>query len=169
MQSPSVRRAIVVASSCMECERRLSGRRPCRYAAAIVASETEIEILRVFDALFAALLNQRDADAGTALFTDDADIVMWGSEDVERAMGRAAIAELHRGIAAFSGTLTFRWYERHVHVEGDAAWVNAAGELSLQVGGQAPRTGAYRLTAVLVRRHGSWRWHTFNGSEPNLS
>jgi uncharacterized protein (TIGR02246 family) len=125
------------------------------------------EVLSVFDALFETLTRQRDAKAGTALFADDADIIMWGSEETEQAMGREAIAELHRGIAAASRELTFRWHERHVHIEGDAAWVNAAGEVSVELPGQPPRASSYRTTAVLVRRGGTWRVHTFSGSEPS--
>jgi hypothetical protein len=43
----------------------------------------------------------------------------------------------------------------------------ADGEVAVTPAGAAPRTSPYRLTAVLVRRDGEWRWHTFNGSEPN--
>ena len=135
----------------------------------ITAATEENEVLSVFDALFVALVAHRDADAGTALFADDADVVMWGSEERERAEGRSAIAALHRDVTAFAGQLAFRWRDRHVHVHGDAAWVNAVGELSVRLAGQAPRTGPYRLTAVLVRQDRTWRWHTFNGSEPRSS
>lgn len=127
----------------------------------------ETVVLRAFDALFETLTVQRDAEAGVALFAGDADVVMWGSDEAEEAVGRAAIAELHRGIAASQADVTFRWDARHVHVEGDAAWVNAAGTVTIaRPGGAVPRTGPYRLTAVFVRRDGTWRWHTFSGSEP---
>jgi uncharacterized protein (TIGR02246 family) len=127
------------------------------------------DVLGVFDALFETLTRRRDAEAGTALFADDADIVMWGSEESEQAMGGEAVAELHGAVAAASSELTFRWHERHVHVEGDAAWVNAAGDVSVQLPGERTRTTSYRMTAVFVRRGGTWRWHTFTGSEPKPS
>jgi ketosteroid isomerase-like protein len=94
---------------------------------------------------------------------------MWGSEESEQAIGREAVAELHRGIAALSGELTFRWRQRHVHIEGDAAWVNAAGQVGVRLAGEATRVSSYRTTAVFVWRGGAWRWHTFSGSEPNPS
>lgn len=128
---------------------------------------TGAEVLSVFDALFENLVRQRDAEAAAQLFLEERDPVMWGSEEHERATGHEAIAELHRSIVDYSGDLAFRWNERHVHVEGRAAWVNAAGEVVVTAAGEPPRTSSYRLTAVFVKRRGSWRWHTFNGSEPN--
>jgi uncharacterized protein (TIGR02246 family) len=127
---------------------------------------SERDVLAVFDALFEALTVRRDAAAGTALFADDADIRMWGSEEPERALGRAAVAELHRALAESPATLTFELTERWVHVEGDVAWVSAAGPVRIERPGEAPATTSYRLTAILVRRDGAWRWHTFHGTEP---
>jgi uncharacterized protein (TIGR02246 family) len=124
------------------------------------------DVLAAFDGLFEALLARRDAEAGTRLFVDDLDAVMWGSEQHERASGRAEIAALHQGIANYHGVLSFRWHERRAHVDGDVAWVNAEGEVTVSPVGAPPHTTPYRLTAVLVRRDGQWRWHTFNGSEP---
>jgi hypothetical protein len=44
------------------------------------------------------------------------------------------------------------------HVDGDVASARF----------RAPaRVLHYRITALLVRRDGAWRWHTFNGSEPD--
>jgi RimJ/RimL family protein N-acetyltransferase/ketosteroid isomerase-like protein len=117
--------------------------------------------LAAFDALYDAVLGAHDADAALALFAPDGDIVMWGSEEAERAVGPAAVGELLRGIAASPATLAFRWRERRVHVEGHAAWINAAGAVDVD-----GRASAYRVTAVLVRRAGAWRWHTHSGSEP---
>jgi ketosteroid isomerase-like protein len=129
-------------------------------------TSAERDVLRAFDALFEALTEERNADAGTQLFAPDHDVVMWGSDEPEQAVGQAALGELHRGIAAFSGNFAFRWHERHVHVEGDAAWVNAAGALTVDSPGEKRRTNSYRLTAVFVRRDSRWQWHTLHGSEP---
>ena len=133
----------------------------------MVASDPRADVVSVFEDLFAALLQRRDASAAARLFVNDCDPVMWGSDEAERATGHTPIAELHRGIARFAGDLAFQWHERHVHLKGDVAWINAAGELVVTPAGQPPHTSPYRLTAVFVWRDGSWRWHTFNGSEPN--
>jgi hypothetical protein len=125
----------------------------------------ETQVLAVFDELFVALTERHDASAATSLFVDEPEVVMWGSEEPEHAVGRAAIGALHAGIAASSETLVFRWHRRHVHVEHGAAWVNADGEVV--IGGEEPARVV--LTAIFVRQDHAWRWHTFNGSEPNLS
>jgi ketosteroid isomerase-like protein len=113
--------------------------------------------LAVFDALLRAILEDRDPDAFMALWAEDDDVAMWGSELTERGDGRAGIRVLGEAIAAHPGEIRFTWDERHVHEVGDVAWINAAGSVN---------GSPYRMTAVLVRRAGEWRWHTFSGSEP---
>ena len=127
------------------------------------------DVLSAFDAFFDRLTVDRDASAATALFADDDDIWMSGSDLPELAIGREAIAALHRNVVSRPFTLTFNWDERRAHAEGDVAWVNARGSV---VVGFEDRTTAklhYRITAVLVRRDGAWRWHTMNGSEPHTA
>ena len=117
--------------------------------------------LAVFDALFRAVLEERDVDAFMTLWAEDDDIAMWGSELTERGDGRAGMRTLGEAIAAHPGEIRFTWEERHVYEDGDVAWVTASGTLT--VGG---RVTPYQVIGVLVRRAGEWRWHTFSGSEP---
>ncbi len=124
------------------------------------------EILAAFGAFFDRLTVDRDAAAATALFADDADIWMSGSDLGELAIGTEAIAALHRDVVARPFTLTFDWDTRVVHDEGDVAWVNAGGTLLVDYEDREPLTMHYRISVVLVRREGAWRWHTMNGSEP---
>jgi hypothetical protein len=109
-----------------------------------------------FDALFRAILEERDVDAFMACWADDHDVQMWGSDLAERADGRDAIRRLGEAIVA-GDEIRFEWADRFVYTEGEVAWVNAAGTCNGM---------PYRLTAVLVRRAGAWRWHTFSGSIP---
>ncbi|HEV7641197.1 MAG TPA: nuclear transport factor 2 family protein [Gaiellaceae bacterium] len=118
--------------------------------------------LDVFDAFYRTVCDDRDAGAFMALWADDEDITMWGSDEDERAVGAAQIRALADAIVASPSQLAFAWDDRHVHEEGDVAWVNARGTFTLD-----GRAGAYRTTAVLVRRDGRWRWHTHSGSEPS--
>ena len=123
------------------------------------------DVLATFDALFTAACVDRDPLAAVELFSDDGDISFSGSDLPERATTKAELLTLMRAIAASPDALRFAWTEKRAHVEGDVAWVNAAG--SVRVTGPAgERTIPYRLTAVLRRRGGRWAWHTFAGSEP---
>jgi ketosteroid isomerase-like protein len=134
-----------------------------------VPTMSDTEILAAFDAFFDRLTVDRDAAAATALFADDDDIWMSGSDLPELAIGTDAIAALHRDVVARPFTLTFSWDRRHVHSEGQVAWVNAAGSLLVEYEDKPPTTMQYRITVVLVRRDGAWRWHTMNGSEPHIA
>jgi SnoaL-like domain len=49
-----------------------------------------------------------------------------------------------------------------VRIEGDVAWVNASGTLSVD-----DAEAAYQATGVFVRRGGRWLWHTHSGSTPS--
>jgi ketosteroid isomerase-like protein len=120
------------------------------------------DILATFDRLYDEACVRRDADAAVALWAGDEDVTMWGSDLDERAHGPEAVAGLVRAIAAGKSRLRFRWDEQHVRAEGDVAWVNAAGAVTVD-GSEVP----YRTTGVLVRRDGGWRWHTHHGSVPD--
>ena len=98
-----------------------------------------------------------------ALWAADDDITMWGSDEDERATGPEEVHALARGgrrVAERARLSSGR--TSACGVEGDVAWVNARG--TLWVNGES---SPYRVTAVLVRRDGSWLWHTHSGSEPN--
>ncbi len=128
----------------------------------------EAELLETFDALYAAATQAREAEATMRLFAKDPDITMWGSDEPEQAVGTTAVGALVESIVASPASLGFRWSSRRVHVEGDAAWVNAVGEIALETDDGRERTTPYRVTAVFVRRKGRWLWHTHSGSEPNV-
>jgi uncharacterized protein (TIGR02246 family) len=135
----------------------------------VPASATELDVLAAFDGLFTALTERRDADGALRLFVGDDDIVMWGSDEDELAVGRPEVAALQRAIAASATRLKFSWQRRWVRVDGDAAWVNATGDVRIEEAGRTQPAMSYRVTAVLLRRDGAWRWHTFSGSMPNPS
>jgi ketosteroid isomerase-like protein len=125
------------------------------------------DVVDAFEGLIDALARRRDADAAAELYATDGDVTFWGSTVDEIAIGPKAVASLLHEITESPTQLTPTWEPHRVHVEGDVAWVNAVGELRVENPGQEPRLAPYRITAVLVRRNGAWRWHTFSGSEPD--
>jgi ketosteroid isomerase-like protein len=124
----------------------------------------EAEVRALVGELFARAAGD-DPGAVAALFCDDEAITFWGSEQDEAAVGPDAVRAFTSAVVAALDDVAVAWDEERVHVEGDVAWFNAAGRFrarSAAGGEDIP----YRLTAVLVRRDGVWRWHTFHGSEP---
>jgi ketosteroid isomerase-like protein len=119
-------------------------------------------IQETFDALFRAITDDRDVDAFVALWADDPDVTLWGSDLAERDRGIEQIRAHGEGIAGSAHEIRFRWDDVDVHERGDVAWVNAHGRLAVD-GAEQP----YRATAVLVRGDAGWLWHTFNGSLPD--
>ena len=117
--------------------------------------------LATFDALFLHVCEERDADAAFAVWAEDDDITLFGSELSDTARGPAEMREHMEAIAGAGATIRFTWTDKRAHVEGDVAWVAASGTLAVD-----ERVGAYQVVGVLVRRAGEWRWHTFSGSEP---
>jgi ketosteroid isomerase-like protein len=103
----------------------------------------------------------RDAEAGVALWAEDADIALFGSERSDRARGPAEVRKHLEAIAQSQATIRFSWDDAVVHREGDVAWVTATGTLDVD-----GTTTPYQAAAILVRRGDSWLWHTFSGCEP---
>jgi ketosteroid isomerase-like protein len=117
--------------------------------------------LAVFDALFRHVCEERDAAAAFALWAEDDDVTLFGSEQADTARGSADLRAHMEAIAGSAGTIRFAWTDKRVHVEGDVAWVTASGTLTVD-----EKVAPYQVACVLVRREGEWRLHTFSGSEP---
>jgi ketosteroid isomerase-like protein len=117
--------------------------------------------LAVFDALFRHVCEERDAVAAFALWAEDDDVTLFGSEQGDTARGPAELRTHMEAIASANATIRFAWTDKRVHVEGDVAWVTASGTLAVD-----ENVSPYQVACVLVRRGGAWRLHTFSGSEP---
>jgi len=117
---------------------------------------------QAFDALFKAVVDERDPDAAMALWADDPDVTFWGSDLPERAVGRDAIRELLSHIASGRNRLAFRWDERRTHTIGDTAWTNASGTVAVNDTAPLP----YRLTVVFTFVGDTWKIHTYQASIP---
>ena len=95
---------------------------------------------------------------------------MSASSDQGRERKRADVWESKRCSFAFAplaetAELTVNWNSVEVDVHGDLAIIVAWGEGELVT----PRREAsvrYRLTGVLQRVDGAWRWRLYHGSEP---
>jgi ketosteroid isomerase-like protein len=117
--------------------------------------------LAAFHALFRHLCEERDAGAAAALWAEDADVTIFGSERVDMARGPADVRAHLEMIANAQSTIRFTWDDVRAHVEGDVAWVTATGTLTVD-----DRAAPYQAACILVRREGEWRLHTFSGGEP---
>ena len=122
------------------------------------------EVLSKLSALDACV---RSADlAGTvALFVPDAEALVLGSERGELARGTAAIAELFTSLFALPIRLGWVWDQPYVAAFGDVAWLCVQGMVCVRHGAEDTQR-PYRITGVLVRDDGEWRWAQFHGSEP---
>lgn len=127
----------------------------------------EDAVLRAFDDLDRAC-SGTDPDVIVRLFTADPDITFWGSAEAEQAVGTVELQALAETIANAPGSFSIEWHERRVVIEGDTAWVNASGVARWDRGTGDIQQFPYRATGVLRRRDANWRWHTFNGSEPQV-
>jgi len=126
--------------------------------------ESSEELRDVFASLYRLVCDERDADSAIALWATDEDVALYGSEESDTAVGLAAVGAHLAAIAASTSAISFAWDELRVHTEGDAAWVNASGSLTVD-----GRRSAYQTTGVFVRRDGRRRWHTHSGSAPRHS
>jgi uncharacterized protein (TIGR02246 family) len=120
----------------------------------------------VRDALVAldAAFERRDVDAVLDLCTDD--VVFIGSGEGEEAVGRDALVAMLAVLTphAEGAEFTLVWDSVDVDVLGDVALLVAWGKATL-VTLRRTATTRYRLTGVLQRSEGRWRWRVHHGSE----
>jgi ketosteroid isomerase-like protein len=125
-------------------------------------AETRWAVLAAVDALFDHIANGRHQESIES-FTDDADVMLIGSEPSELAVGPQALRTFFADLYARPYRVLFSLPERRVSAAGNVAWITGEGTYVLSTGGEpAP----YRLTGVLERRRGRWLWQLFSGSEP---
>ena len=108
---------------------------------------------------------RQDLAAVRELCTED--VVFIGSGDGEEAVGRDAIGPMFDALAPQLERLEFSlaWESVDIDVLGEVALISARGSARLVTQRRAD-TLRYRLTGVLVRSTGGWRWRVYHGSEP---
>lgn len=96
------------------------------------------------------------------------DLVFFGSGDGEEAVGHTELAAMLEMLAppAESGTFRVDWDALTAERLADFALVRGVGRVRSS-GFLARFDGtAYRVTGILIRRDGTWRWRVYHGSEP---
>jgi ketosteroid isomerase-like protein len=126
----------------------------------------QAEVRRALDQ-FNETSGRGDLQGVLALFDDQADILLVGSDKGEVYKGRAAmegwLGALYRGNG-------FNWQMDRVEISGhgDTAWAFVEGKMSVRekATGKLRFSSPYRFSAVLVRRGSGWAWRLFHGSAP---
>jgi uncharacterized protein (TIGR02246 family) len=119
-------------------------------------NETEEQVVAALEE-WAAAYAGKDADAFAGRFSDDDDVLLFGTGSDEVAVGRQEIADLLRRDFEQADQLRFTLGEVRVSAAGDVAWAGTHdATVDARVGGQEESYSALRLTAVLQRRDGRW-------------
>ena len=124
------------------------------------------DVLNAIDA-FGAAPRERDRAAAEAVWSlDRADVSILGSASGEEFVGPDAVGACRAALTSRPTSHGWRWADRRVSVVDDVAWFIAdAPWLTVQPDG-AVSERPYRVTGVLVRADGRWRWTHYHGSEP---
>ena len=99
------------------------------------------------------------------LFADDANVVLLGSEEGEKAIGRIELEGQFRRLFSRPMAYSFEWKWHSVSVEDSVAWVVAEGLVHARTSDQH-QSSPYRLTMVLVKRGDKLLIMHWHGSEP---
>jgi uncharacterized protein (TIGR02246 family) len=105
---------------------------------------------------WATAYGRKDAEAYAAAFSDDDDVLLFGTGSDEVVVGRREIAELLRRDFDQADQLRVTLGEVRVSAAGDVAWAATHDAVvGARVGGQ-DQSFPLRITAVLQRRNGRW-------------
>jgi ketosteroid isomerase-like protein len=123
------------------------------------------EVLALVDRLSAAFA-ARDVGAALDCFAADEDIGYAGSEQSETATGRDAVTDLFTRVFARDEAYSWQTTTSTVREYGDHAYVlaEATGLVRADTGELTPFP--YRVSGLLHRIGGRWRWRHCLGSEP---
>ena len=125
---------------------------------------TEKEVMATLQT-FAEAWAGRDIDAVLGLFGPDPDVVVIGSGLDEKRLGRTELREqlLHDWAQSDAVSVEFGWHL--VSASGVVAWVTADMVVHARIAGKH-MTFPGRLTAVLEKRRGMWKWMQSHFSLP---
>ena len=101
----------------------------------------------------------RDLEALMDLWTEDA--IFAGASEEELKIG-PQVREWFGTVMATDHTVELTWEDPIVRTEGDLAWFFV--EATVTVDGIKPRP--YRISGVLRRQLGAWRFAMWTGAEP---
>lgn len=110
------------------------------------------------------LMEQRDPSI-LEEFSTAQDVTLIGSQSDEVARTRPQIVALFRHLFALPATVNWEWRKVEVSSAGPVAWLFADGVLVVHAA-DGEQKSPYRLTGVLQKEKGRWRWRQFHGSQP---
>jgi len=114
-----------------------------------------------------ALLFARDPGIIEELWCD-LGFVLYGSEEGETAETPAELQALFKSLFGRPYRLAWRWDRRRVTCQENVAWIVAEGRIEMIHPDRVEHL-PYRMTGVLQKIGGQWRWRLFSGSEPTPS
>jgi len=121
------------------------------------------ELLRALSAAFAT----RDTEGLLRLFSGTSGVTYAGSEAGEKATGPSELRLLLSDLLARPPAYSFEFRDVTFSEHSGLVWLLADGDCT-ETGEDGERdTFAYRLTGVLAREAGRWRWLVLVGSEPS--
>ena len=94
----------------------------------------------------------------------DADILFQGSGAGELSVGPEQMKTFWEGIIKGPRTISFDWTDTRATAVGDVGWVHLIGEMVNTADGKTTRR-PYRITGILQKRNGVWKWRLFHGSQ----
>ena len=98
----------------------------------------------------------------------EADAVFFGSGEGEQAVGHNELRAMLEMLSphAEGGAFTIEWDTLSGERLGDVGLLHGLGRVRSS-GTLSKFDGtAYRVTGMLIRRDGQWRWKVYHGSEP---
>lgn len=133
--------------------------------AAAAATADDAAIRASLDSLN-AVMARRDVPAVMALFDDDDDILLVGSDTGEIFHGRKAVAGFIKALCGLPFVFSFDMPDVTVRRTGRSAWVFVDGAMvHTRDNGKVTRA-PYRFSIAMVKRGREWRWQVFHGSVP---
>jgi ketosteroid isomerase-like protein len=112
------------------------------------------------------VLARRDLAGFMALFEDDDDIMLLGSDAGEVFRGRAEVGGFLKRLYGLPFTFAFDMPNATVRRKGHHAWLFADGAMVHKRADGSETRRPYRIVLVMKRHDDAWRWQLFSGSVP---
>jgi hypothetical protein len=111
-------------------------------------------------------IRDRNLSKALSVFDSTRQVLLVGSDSIEVFHGYEGVRRMLTSFFSSPDRAYFDLNEPSIQQQGTSAWMFVSGGIIVQEGGRITSRTPYRISVVLVKKGGTWKWTLFHGSIP---
>jgi hypothetical protein len=111
-------------------------------------------------------IRDRNISKALSVFDSTRQVLLVGSDSAEVFPGYEGVRRLLTAFFSGPDRAYFDLGEPIIQQQGTSAWMFVSGGIIVQEGARVISRTPYRISIVLIKKGGAWKWTLFHGSSP---